>query len=307
MYNLRGDFMTVVVSQVAILVLFASVGFILAKTRLINADHSKILSTLLVYVFLPCNLFKSFATNFNIKYIKENYFLILTSLCVLAVLILISHFLTKLLTKDSCKGAVYKYSLTVPNYGYMGYALTESIFGSGTLLSVMMFGLPLSIYIYTYGYCILTKSPLKLKKLINPVTIAIFAGMAVGLSGLKLPEFVNGFLTTAAAPMGITSMLLTGITVSQYKLKELINDKTNYIVVFLRLLLFPCAIAFILKTFVSADAALVALMIYAMPCGLNTVVFPKLVGEDCRTGASLALISSILSILTIPLCLYLFT
>jgi predicted permease len=106
--------------------------------------------------------------------------------------------------------------------------------------------------------------------------------------------------------MGIISMLLTGITISQYKFKELIIDKTNYIVILLRLVVLPIAIAYILKIFVSTEVAVISLMAYAMPCGLNTVVFPKLIGEDCRTGASLAMLSSCLSIITIPICLYLF-
>lgn len=298
--------MTVVISQVAILVLFALIGFVLAKAKLLNADHSKILSTLLVYVFLPANSFRTFAANFNVKYIKDNYSLILISIVVLAVLIIIAHPLSRILTKDSYKRAVYNYSLTIPNFGYMGYALAESILGSSALLDVMIFGLPLSIYVYTYGYCILTKTSLKPKKLINPVTLSLLLGMVVGLSGLKLPNFINGFLNTAAAPMGIISMLLTGITISQYKFKELIIDKTNYIVILLRLVVLPIAIAYILKIFVSTEVAVISLMAYAMPCGLNTVVFPKLIGEDCRTGASLAMLSSFLSIITIPICLYLF-
>ena len=43
-----------------------------------------------------------------------------------------------------------------------------------------------------------------------------------------------------------------------------------------------------------------------MPCGMNTIVFPKLVGQDCRTGAGLACVTSILCCITIPLCLWLF-
>ena len=44
-----------------------------------------------------------------------------------------------------------------------------------------------------------------------------------------------------------------------------------------------------------------ACFIYALPCGLNTVVFPKLVGENCSVGASLAFVSNILACITIPL------
>ena len=43
-----------------------------------------------------------------------------------------------------------------------------------------------------------------------------------------------------------------------------------------------------------------ALIITCMPCGLNTIVFPRLVGEDCKTGARLALISHVFALISIP-------
>ena len=189
----------------------------------------------------------------------------------------------------------------------MGYPLTKALFGDMVLLNVMMFALPLSIYIFTYGLCRLTNTGLNLKKLINPSMIAIALGMIYGISGLGLPNFANDFLNTAAAPMGIVAMLLAGIAVSEYKFSELLRYKANYFVAIWKVLIVPITLGFILIKLLNApDLARIALMIYAIPCGLNTIVFPKLVGEDCSTGAALALISSILSVGTIPLCLYIF-
>ena len=50
-----------------------------------------------------------------------------------------------------------------------------------------------------------------------------------------------------------------------------------------------------------------AVMMACMPCGLNPVVFPKLIGQDCRLGARLILLSSILSCITIPFWMQLLT
>ena len=36
------------------------------------------------------------------------------------------------------------------------------------------------------------------------------------------------------------------------------------------------------------------------PAGMNSVVFPAAYGEDCRPGASMVLVSSILSLVTLP-------
>lgn len=47
-----------------------------------------------------------------------------------------------------------------------------------------------------------------------------------------------------------------------------------------------------------------AVLTACMPCGLNPVVFPKLIGQDCRLGGKLILLSSVLSCATIPLWLW---
>ena len=45
----------------------------------------------------------------------------------------------------------------------------------------------------------------------------------------------------------------------------------------------------------------VAVFVAAMPCGLNPVIYPRLLGKDCSMGAKLIPLTAILSIATIPL------
>ena len=74
----------------------------------------------------------------------------------------------------------------------------------------------------------------------------------------------------------------------------------KYIFTALRLLIIPGAV-YLFCTLLKLDSITpMALIITCMPCGLNTIVFPKLVGEDCRTGARLALISHLIALITIP-------
>ena len=77
--------------------------------------------------------------------------------------------------------------------------------------------------------------------------------------------------------------------------------------VVVRLLVLPCATAGVMTLLgIDPTVTAVALLVSAMPCGMNTIVFPKLVGEDCRTGAALTCVTSILCCVTIPLCLWFF-
>lgn len=298
--------MTVVFEQVFILVAFALAGYGLSKARVIKREYSGLLSGLCVYIFLPCNVFKTFASRFTMEYLTEKYYFILVSAAILAVIVLVAHVLSGLFVKKGFQRNVYKYSLTIPNYGYMGYALAESLYGSGALLDLMMFAFPTSIYTYTAGYCMLTKRKLTPKRLLQPVIIAMLIGCVAGLAGLRLPGTIEEILGKSSACMAPVSMILTGITLSEFELRKLFANRKLYIVTALRLLVIPCMVAGVLKLLGLEQAIVPALMMYAMPCGLNTIVFPKLIGEDCEVGAGLACISSVLACVTIPICVGLF-
>lgn len=298
--------MKIVLEQVCLLIAFAAVGYTLSKTKIADSKHSKLLSVLCLYIFLPAKVFNTFATRFTPEYLSAKYPLLVVAAVVVAAMALISIPLSRLLTKDGYQRSVLQYSLTIPNYGYIGYALAEGIFGGEVLLDVMMFAFPLCLYNYTVSYCMLTKSKGSLKKLFNPVTMAMVLGAAVGLLGIDLPQIADTFLSKASACMSPASMLLTGMVISDYKLKDLLSRWQIYVVVALRLLVIPCTVALSLRLLALDTLVIPALMVMAMPCGLNTIVFPKLIGEDCKIGASLAFVSSILCCATIPLCLLLF-
>ncbi len=299
--------MSVVLGQVSILIIFAAVGYTLCKTKVTESSNATLLSRLAVYVFLPAMSFKTYATNFTVDYVRQNYLELLLSVAVVAVLALISLPLSRLLTRDSYQRRVYHYSIAIANYGYMGYVLAESLYGDEMLLQVMVYALPLTFYIYGVGYPMLTNSGISLKKFFNPSIIASLLGMAVGLCGITVPDIALDLLTKAAACVGPISMLLTGMTLSEYRLRTLLCNVNTYIVTVLRLLVMPSLLAGALVLLDLREALIPMLMLYAMPCGLNTVVFPKLVGQRCETGAGLALVSSVLSCITIPLMLFLWT
>ena len=188
----------------------------------------------------------------------------------------------------------------------MGYALAESLLGVMGLLSVMVFSIPMSIYIYLIAFCILAKKPFTPKGLLNIMTITMVLGMLSGLFEVQMPSVVTSILDTSRACMAPTSMLLAGVVISKFKLKEILSNGRIYIITVLRLTVIPVVAGICLSIFFPLSIVQPAVIFLSMPCGLNTVAFPDLVGEDCRVGAGLALVSSLLSCITIPIVLSLF-
>ena len=317
--------MSVVITQVFLLIAFAAVGYALTKGKILNSGHSKMLSALCLYLFLPSKVFTTFATNFNKDYLMERWPLLLAAGIIIAVVALVVLPISKLLTKDSYKRIVYHYSMTITNYGYVGYALAGAIFGDAVLQDVMTFAFTVSIYTYTIGYSTLTGGKLSAKKLINPVTIAMVSGAVVGMFGPGLLNWINNtfagaqglvgfanavpavikdFLGKASACMSPVSMLLAGVVISDYKIRDMLSQWQCYIIAAIRLLIIPIAACLVLKLMKLDWLVLPALMVLAMPCGMNTIVFPKLVGQDCKPGAALAFITTLACVATIPLCMW---
>ena len=292
-----------VLKQLLILYIFLLAGYLVGRIKKDKASHSDILSVLLINIFLPCKVFNTFANNFSVSYFSQRYSLLITSLILILVIVIGAYFGSKLLTKDQYERKVYQYSFTLTNYSYLGYVLIESVFGQSFLSQFVFFAIPFIIYTYTFGYALLTGGKNFVQKLVNPLTIAIILGMVVGIFNISLPEIISKAVSSSSACVGPLSMILTGMTLSTFKLRELVMDAKAYIFTFLRLIVIP-GIAYLICLGLKLTQVLpMVLIITAMPCGLNTVVFPKLVGKDCKTGARLALISHIFSIITLPIWL----
>ncbi len=297
--------MILVLKQVLVLFSFAAIGFYLAVSKKIKTEHTPILSSLLVNVFLPFNVFKTFSANFTMEYVLANYQILIASAATIICLTVIMHFVAKLFDKRRYEQSICEYSLIIPNYGYKGTPKAEAIGGASGLLNAMIYGFPISFYTYTVGFCSLSKIKITFKKLFNPVMVSMVLGAIVGFSGIKIPSLISDIFGKASACMGPVSMLLAGMVVSEFDYIELLSMKRVYIITALRLIIIPVVIGLALMPF-NKIAMQTAIITFAMPCGLNTIIFPRLVGEDCRIGAGLALLSNILACVTIPLVLGLF-
>ena len=295
------DAILIILKQLFVLYIFIFIGWLLGKINPKQTEHTGILSFLLVNLFLPCKVFTTFAKNFTVSYITESYQTIFLSTTLLLCIVIISKLSAHAITKNEYERKVYRYSLTLSNYAYMGYALCEMLFGESGLTDLILFCIPFAIYTYTFGYAMLTGKGNMAKKLINPLTASIVLGIIVGLSPFELPSLFTSVLSSSSACVAPISMLLTGLTLSSFPIKSLVNDVKAYILVAIRLLALP-AVVFGACKLLSLDSIIMpATLMACMPCGLNSIVFPKLIGEDCSSGAKLATLSHLFSIATIPI------
>ena len=147
------------------------------------------------------------------------------------------------------------------------------------------------------------------KGLMAPPMLALFFGIICGLLNLKpyFPSFVLSALENASKCMGPAAMLLSGMVIAGYNIKELLANKKVYILALLRLILIPSAFLIALKLLGASEEIMILLLVaFASPLGMNTIVYPAAYGGETKTGASMTMISSALCVITLPIMYYLF-
>ena len=87
----------------------------------------------------------------------------------------------------------------------------------------------------------------------------------------------------------------------------MLGNRNLYIITALRLVGIPVLIGVPAMLLLPPEMGLIILIFCSLACGLNTVVFPKLVGENCLHGAGIALVSSTAACLTVPVLVEIFT
>ena len=303
------------------LVLFICIiiGFTLGKLKLVPDNAATTVAKLETWVFCPALSFMTMAKYCTPNTIKEHAVNIVISTIFIALAMVIAIAIARVMIKKNAEErGIYTYALTFGNYGYMGDPLVQAILGDAMLAQYKLFCLPVSLLTYLWGVGLLIpKGKGKggfLKSFFNPPTVAMLIGMLVGFLGISdsMPTFVTGTLSSLSACMGPLAMLLVGLTVSSYDVKKMLTNTKVYIATALRLIVLPIllvaiviglasAIELIFTIEISNSVFIFAFIAAATPLGLNTIVFPKAYGADSSTGASMAIISHTLSVVTIPL------
>ncbi|MBQ3017144.1 MAG: AEC family transporter [Clostridia bacterium] len=322
-------------SQMGVLGLYMTVGFVIAKLRVIPKESSKVLSKLENSVFLPALVLYTFLANFTVATLKESWLPLLVSLGIEIIIIPISIFVAKKASRDGFIQRMYTYGLCFSNFGFMGNAVVSALFPE-IYHQYIIFTLPLWTIIYIWGVPGLliekeesenegnakgTKLLSALKSFVNPMFIALIIGAVIGVTGLgKIMLEANGgkgiFVTQVIKVLGDCmspiAMLMTGITFAFLDFKKVLATPSLYAVTLLRLIVYPLVFggaAWLVKAYLISipDPVYISLICsLAMPLGLNTVVIPAAYGKDTSIPAGMALVSHVLSILTIPLVMMIF-
>lgn len=300
---------TTTLHQMMILCSFIFVGFLLRRCRIVPENADVTMSKMINYFFTPALIISNFSARCTPENLINSSQLIFYSILVIGLLVLIAVCLAPKFAKNRQEIGVFRYSITITNLGFMGNALVQGLWGSEKLFEYLIFCMTWNLFIYTVGVIWLTagREKFRLRMLANPVCISVLVGVLLGLTHFPIPGFLNEAISSASACFSPMAMILTGYVIGKYDLVHLLKQRRIYVLTVLRLLVLPFVIwGFMLLLKAPQEATQLAVFMGVLPMGLNTIIFPVACGEDATPGASMALISNIIGLISVPLLMMFF-
>ncbi len=295
-----------VFEKVSIIFALVLLGF--AYSKLLKQKDPSALSKLVLNVSVPANIISTITTA-DYNAIKTDLpVLILIAVCITSVTLALGFVLTRVLKMESrVEKAVYRGALFFNNYAFMGWPICRVLLGPEGFLYAALYSIPIHLMSYSITPALI-KSGADNKKvfdksmLINLPLCATVTGLIILMSGFRLPESVTGFFDMVGVTQTPLSMMVVGMILAGANLKDLVKGFKPYAFSVLRLLMLPAAVFLILRAIGLTGLMLsVPVIITSMPAGAMVVVIAQKHGTDPLLTSRLTVISTLLSILTIPL------
>lgn len=286
--------MTLILQTVIPVFLIILIGYIIGKFKKINIQP---MVDLIVYIAGPCLIFSSVSkSDINLA----DFLTIALSAVGIIITLAFLVFIILRITKSNKVGLYLP--LTIGNTGYLGYPVALFAFGIAGLSRAVVYDMMGSLFLYSFGiYIVHHKNEIK-EMFKIPLLYAVIIGLLFNL--LKIP--VHQVIFKPIEMIGMVTiplaLLILGYNLTKIKIK---SAKTALFASLFRIIGGFLIALLIIKIFSITDLAKNIILIQAaMPSAVMSMILCQKYRRDADLVASIIFVSTLLSIITIPLILW---
>ena len=297
---------------IGMMLLYAVPGFLMVKSKLCVDDHISAFSKLLLFVCQPGLII------YSMRQVPFSYDLAWNMLLVFLVVLVtgvgfmsLGLLLLKKKMKEDARFRIYNIASCMGNYGFMGVPILQALLPNNpeAMAYSAVACVALNIMAWSAGSAIISQdiryvSPKKI--FLNPTVISFLVAIPLFVFNVSFPTQLEDAIFIFAKMSTPLSMIIMGMRLALTPFKEVFGDWKQYLVIAVKQLAYPLLILLLLLPF-SIDPTVKTSIFILMSCPVASVVlnFSELLHEGEKTAASLVLLGTSLSALTIPLlCLF---
>ena len=297
--------------------LFAALllGYFLRKSKILDEDSTKKLSSVIVNGVLPFLILNSVSGIQGDT--GEVVRLLISGVVFYFVCPILAAGIVKLLKIPVNLKGTYMCMMIFSNNIFMGYPVTSALFGDSAIFYTTMFHMFFNIMVFSLGVTLIRKDTKEmteikkpqnfkeritaLRKIFNNGVLASIAALLIFFAGIQLPEIVTetcSFIGSTCMPF---SMIVIGSSIAGYPLRDVFSDKKIYLATFVRLVLMPLLVYGAMHLVTDNQVFIkIATITVGMPVA-SIVAMVSASYEVQGKAASMAVVfSTLCSLITIP-------
>ncbi len=251
----------------------------------------------------------SYDPNIKTNVVKAFYF----SFLAYTIIIGLSLVLTKPI-KDE-KRTILHFANVFTNTGYIGFPVLNVIYGPEAVVYGSVFNMFFVLFLWSYGIMIfkgrMAREELReevIKALLNPSVLAVYIGVTMMVFDLKFPELVLNSMSAVGYMNGPLSMIIVGAIFANVDIKSHLKDWTIYYGILMKMVLIPAILYLI--TIIIGDKSIVTnsiIILASMPSAAMTSIFAENFNFKRDYATMIMVLSTLISVLTIPALIRLIT
>lgn len=287
-----------------LVILFAmAMGFLAHRLGYFNAETDQRLSKVILNLTMPAMIVAAVITGDTLPELRE----VLAVLEVAAVFYLLEMIFAliapRFLGGTPGQRGVWRFGLVFGNIAFIGYPVATALFGSGALFYAVILAMPFNLLSYTLGPLMLAGAKrFRWRQLVTPCTVAAVLGLFFALTRLRPPAIVGECLAFVGDVTVPLSLLVVGSLLAGLPVGQVFKSPRLWCLSLLRLLVLPVLLFAILQLLGAEPMLLgIAVIEMAMPVAINGSMLSLEYGGDTETMAQATLLTTAVSIVTIPL------
>ncbi len=289
------------------------VGYVAGKLGYLGGDFDRQLSRLVINITCPALILSSSMTG----ELPDRRFilpLLLISIVTYIILTGAAFLLPRYMTKRKEDRGAIGFALMFGNVGFMGYPVVASIFGHEAVFYAAVLNVVNTFTVFTIGTILITGSSniegKRFEKKVlysTPMLAAYLTMLIVALEINNIPGFICQSLTMLGNITVPAALLIIGSSMSQLPIRSLLGNTTVYLTTALRLALLPLAVYYLTSLMgFSPMVVNINTVVIAMPVATYGTILCLKYGKDTTLMAEVTFITTLLSMISIPLLTMLF-
>jgi len=295
------DFLTVA-GSVATLFLMMAVGFFFAKRGMLDNNTISQLSGLLLYAVTPAIIVSTFSLERTPQGDRQ---LLTAALALVGTYALYMALSVPLFRRqpERTRG-VLRFASIYGNKGFMGLPLVQAALGGEATMVAALALAFFNIVTWTHGVAVIGgRERLSVKKaFLNPAVLGFAAALTLYLTGWQLPGPVDKAVDYMGSLNTPLAMVIIGGQMAGSDLAAVFRDRRLYAVSALKLAVLPALTMLVLLPFrLDSIIYLTLVILSGCPTAGVTSMFAQMMEKDTVCAARQVTLSTLLSILTLPL------